>query len=160
MISSIVYIVRWCGVPIPLRPIDKVVDKWKSRATAAGPDYTFGVQNPLKDWATFAQAAGDSWRAGVTDAAGRDAYRKGVAKAGTPKWQRKAVDLGSRRFPEGVTAGAPDYKAEFAPFYDALSKIDLPPRGARGDPKNLERVRVIMQTLRAVKTGAGAPVTR
>jgi hypothetical protein len=160
LIACTVYIVRWCRVPIPLRPIDKVVDKWKSRATAAGPDYTFGVQNPLRDWATQAQAAGDSWRAGVTDAAGRDAYRKGVAKAGTPKWQRKAVDLGSRRFPEGVAAGAPDYKSEFAPFYDTLSKIDLPPRGARGDPKNLERVRVIMQTLRAVKTGAGATVTR
>jgi len=147
-------------MPISLRPLDKIVEKWKNRATAAGPDYTFGVQNPLNDWATQAQAAADAWRAGVTDAAGRDAYRKGVARTGTQKWQRKAVELGSRRYPEGVAAGAQDYKAEFAPYYDALSKIELPPRGARGDPKNLERVRVIMQTLRAVKTGAGALTAR
>ncbi len=141
-------------MPIPLRPLDKVVDKWSARATAAAPDYSAGVSAPLRDWATQATAAKGAWQAGVTEAASRDAYAKGVATAGTAKWQRKATTLGTRRFSEGVAAAKDDYKGGFAQFYDALSKIDLPPRGARGDPKNLERVRTIMQTLRSVKTAA------
>jgi hypothetical protein len=142
------------NMPIPLRPLDKVVDKWSTRATSAAPDYNAGVAAPRKDWAAQAVAAKGAWQAGITEAASRDAFGKGVAKAGTAKWQKKAVELGTRRYPEGVNAAKDDYKADFAAFYDALSKIDLPPRGARGDPKNLERVRTIMQTLRQVKTGS------
>ncbi len=57
-------------MPIPLRPLEKVVEKWSGRATAAAPDYSAGVAAPKKDWATYATAAKDAWRAGVTDAAG------------------------------------------------------------------------------------------
>jgi hypothetical protein len=39
--------------------------------------------------------------------------------------------------------------------YDTLTKVELPVRGPRGDPKNIERVRTIVQALRALKTGAG-----
>jgi hypothetical protein len=142
-------------MPIPLRPLEKIVEKWSSRATAAASDYAAGVSAPRKDWATQAVAAKAAWQAGVTEAAGRDAYAKGVSRVGTAKWQKKAVELGTRRYPEGVGVAKDDYKTAFAPYYDALSKIDLPARGARGDPKNLERVRTIMQTLRQVKTAAG-----
>jgi hypothetical protein len=118
-----------------MRPLDKIREKWKARATAAAPDYQFGVANPLKDWATQAAAASDAWKAGVTDAAGRDAFRKGVTRAGTAKWQRKALELGVPRYSQGVAVAAPDYEAGWKPFYEALTKIELPPRGPRGDPR-------------------------
>jgi hypothetical protein len=142
-------------MPIKLRPLDQTKDKWSRRATAAGPDYQAGLASPKQPWSQAAIAAKGAWQAGVTDAAGRDAYAKGVAKAGDAKWLKKATELGVRRYPEGVSAAVEDYKAGFAPYYEALSKIDLPPRGARGDPKNIERVRVIMQTLRSIKVGTG-----
>jgi len=91
----------------------------------------------------------------VTDAAGRDAYSKGVAKKPTAFWQKRALELGVSRYPDGVSKSVDVYESEWKPYYDALSKIELPARGARGDPKNLERVRVIVTTLRSVKT-AGA----
>jgi len=141
-------------MPIKLRSIETIRDKWRNRATAAAPDYQFGVSNPLNDWQANALAAKDAWRAGVTDAAGRDAYGKGVAKTPTAFWQKRTLDLGVSRYPDGVSKSVDVYESNFKPYYDALSKIELPPRGARGDPKNLERVRVIVQTLRSVKTGA------
>jgi hypothetical protein len=92
-------------MPIPLKPLDAVIGpKWKNRATAAAPDYAAGVSAPLRDWATNAAAAAPAWKAGVTDAAGRNAFEKGVKRAGTAKWQAKAKELGSRRYPEGVAA--------------------------------------------------------
>jgi len=140
---------------VTLRPLDKIVDKWKNRAAAAAGDYQFGVQNPLKDWATNASAAKDAWVGGVQDAAARGAYEKGVRKAGTEKWQRKAVQLGAPRYTQGVQVADVDYKEGFGPYYDALTRLTLPPRGPRGDPRNLERVRVIVEALRKVKTSGG-----
>lgn len=141
-------------MPIPLKPLDKVIEKWKNRATAASADFAAGVQSPLKDWKTQALAAAPAWRDAITQAAGRDAYKTGVAAKDTAFWQKRAIELGAPRYSDGVAKSVDVYKNEFAPFYDALSKIELPPRGARGDPKNLERVRVITETLRKVKLGS------
>jgi hypothetical protein len=143
-------------MPIPLRPLDQIKTKWKNRASAATPDYTAGVSAPLRDWASNAAAAAPAWKQGVTDAAGRDAFTKGVKRVGTAKWQAKATTLGARRFPEGVAAAEPDYESGFKPYYEALGKIELPPRGPRGDPRNYERVKVIGDTLRKVKLALGS----
>ena len=138
-------------MPIKLRPLDKIVAKWRERASTATPEYVYGIQNPKISWSAAATAAKDAWRAGVTDAAGRDAYAKGVAKAGDAKWAKKALEIGQRRYPEGIGVAVEDYKSGWAPYYDALSKIDLPPRGPRGDPRNIERVATIVKTLRSLK---------
>ena len=138
-------------MPLKLRPIEKIVDKWRGRASAAGPDYAEGIAAPKTPWSVAATGAKEAWRQGITDAAGRDAYAKGVVKAGDAKWLKKASELGTRRFPEGVGAAVDDYKSGFAPFYDTLTKIELPPRRARGDPANVERVKTIMTALRSKK---------
>jgi hypothetical protein len=136
---------------LKLRPLDQIVDKWSRRATAAGPDYAAGIQAPRVPWSQGAIAAKDAWKQGVTDAASKDLFVKGVIKAGDAKWLKKASELGVRRYPEGVSAAKDDYKNNFAPFYDALGKVALPPRAPRGDPRNLERVKVIVTTMRQVK---------
>jgi len=136
---------------IKLKPIDKIVEYWRSGATAAGPKYSEGLTMPKTPWSQAAMAAKEAWRQGITDAAGRDAYSKGVAKAGDAKWLKRASEVGARRFPEGVSAAVDDYRNGFAPFYDTLSKIDLPARRARGDPANIERVKTVVQALRNTK---------
>lgn len=142
-------------MPIKLRPLEKITEKWTTRASGATTEYSEGLAAPKVPWSAAAIAAKEAWRQGVTDAAGRDAFAKGVAKAGDAKWFKKASELGTRRFSEGVTAAKEDYKGGFSPYYDALTKIELPPRRARGDPANVERVKAIMTTLRSIKTGAG-----
>lgn len=138
-------------MPLKLKPLEKIVDKWKTRASGATADYSEGIMSPRTPWSQGAVAAKEAWRAGVTDAAGRDAYAKGVVKAGDAKWLKKASELGARRFSEGVTVATDDYKTGFAAYYDTLTKLELPPRGPRGDPKNVERVRTIMTALRSKK---------
>lgn len=138
-------------MPIPLKPLDKVTEKWKTRATGAGPEYAAGVQAPLRDWQTAAKAAAAAWKDAITQAAGRDAYGVGVSKTPTAFWQKRAMELGTARYTDGVSKSVDVYKDNFAAFYDALSKIELPPRGPRGDPRNIERVKAIMDTLRKVK---------
>ncbi|MEM4667426.1 MAG: hypothetical protein QW498_09015 [Thermofilum sp.] len=140
-------------MPLVLRPLDKIVEKWRSRASAASGDYAAGVEAPKYDWQKNTLAASDAWKSGVTEAAAKNMFSKGVAATPTDFWKSRAITLGTARFADGVSKSVDVYKAKWAPYYDVLTKIELPPRGARGDPKNIERVRAIITALRAKKTG-------
>jgi hypothetical protein len=138
---------------IKLKPIADIASKWARRASAAGPDYEAGIRAPKADWATEAKAAEPAFEAGLQDAISRKAFGKGVAKAGTEKWSRKALAVGPGRYGPGVTTATPDYSTEFGPYHDALERVALPTRGRRGDPANIERVRTIATALHSQKTG-------
>jgi len=140
-------------MPIALRSLDKIVEKWRSRASAASGDYAAGVETPKYDWQKQTLAASDAWKSGITEAAAKNMFAKGVAATSTDFWKTRTITLGTARYADGVSKSVDVYKANFAPYYDTLSKIELPPRGARGDPKNIERVRAIVNALRAKKTG-------
>jgi hypothetical protein len=128
-------------------------ERWLRKAQASTQDYTDGVRDPRADWERATTAARNSYVAGVQASIGRGAWEKGVTAAGSSKWQHKAEVLGSQRFGAGVADAQLDYQEGVAPYIAALEKLQLPGRGPKGDPRNLERVRVVCQTLRLVKTG-------
>jgi len=132
---------------VEIKPLDRIVEKWSRRASQAGPDYEAGVRNPRRDWAQAAAAADGNYRQAVTAAAGEGRYGRGVQRAGTPKWQRKAVELGTARFGPGVAAAAPEYTSGFGPIREAIAAATLPPRRPRRDPGNLQRVNAIVQAI-------------
>lgn len=136
-----------------VKDMSKIREKWKRKASAAGPDYRDGVENPRKDWAGNAADAEEAYEAGVQEAISRKEFGKGVKAAGTAKWQERALAKGAQRFGPGVNAGVDDYDKGFSPYRDELEKVTLPPRGPRGDPNNLERVRQIAAALHKKRTG-------
>ena len=121
------------------------------RASAATEDYTSGVQNPRTDWQAATLAAEGAQAAGVQQAISRKRFSKGVQRAGTARWQAKSTSLGAQRFAGGVAAGASDYANNVAPFLQTIEATTLPPRGPKGDPRNIQRVSAIDQALRAKK---------
>ncbi|GAI83151.1 unnamed protein product, partial [marine sediment metagenome] len=78
---------------------------------------------------------------------------KGVIKAGSKKWQDKALKKGPGRFAEGVYIAGPDYEKGFAPYHEAIARVDLGPRFPKRDPRNLDRVRRVVNALVAEKLG-------
>ena len=138
---------------IKTKPITEVTQKWAQRASAAAPEYQKGIQAPSEDWSSQTKASETAYEAGIQDSISRKAFGKGVTKAGTEKWQRKSQAVGPARYGTGVSAGQQDFSAEFGPYLDAIGRVSLPPRGRRGDPNNLERVRVIANALHTQKTG-------
>lgn len=132
----------------------EIAEKWSRVTPARSEDYRAGIENPRVDWATAAAQAEDNWGAGVTAAATRKAYGTGVKRAGTSKWKEKSLAKGVSRFSEGVALAANDYESGFGPYRDVIDKTVLPPRRTKGDPGNIERVRVIAQALRAHKVKA------
>lgn len=136
-----------------IKSISAIQEKWGRVTPQRGEDYALGIKAPKRDWAQAATGAKESHKAAMVTAATNDSYAKGVAKAGTARWQAKAIAKGPSRFSEGVVMAAGDYGTAFGPYADTIKATTLPPRFPRGDIRNLDRVKTISQALRKKKTG-------
>lgn len=134
-----------------IRATDLIARKWALVTPQRVADYEDGIKNPVRDWATNAKAANDSWKAGVASAVQRDAFSKGVTAAGTAKWQKGAIEKGLTRWGPGVALAEDAYAQGFGPFRDAIARTNLPARFPRRDPRNIERVKAIVDALKNQK---------
>ena len=130
-----------------IKPLDKITKTWAKRAAAARDEYLDGVKNPRKDWESETVAAVERMVTGFNEAAGDGRIDRGITDAGTRKWQARASTVGPGRFSEGVRGAEPEYRTGFAPFHSRIAATDLPPRGPKGSPENLERVRIMAEAL-------------
>lgn len=137
-----------------IKSLSAIREKWTRVTPQRQEDYKLGIQNPRRDWEEETTAATDNWKAGVDAAAGKGMFEKGVRGAGTGKWKEKALKKGPARFAEGVYLAGSDYESGFQPFREAIAAVDLGPRFPRRDPRNLERVRRVVDALVAKKVGA------
>ena len=130
-----------------IKPMGRITDTWKRRSAASTPDYEAGIKDPRKDWAEEATAAEKNYNAGVTAAIQRGAFGKGVSKAGTDHWQKMALQKGTARWSDGIRMASDAYVKGFAPYHSVIANTTLPPRGPKGAPENIERVRVMAEAL-------------
>jgi len=130
-----------------IKSLDKTTKVWAKRAAASRDEYLDGVENPRKDWKDETANAAERYKEGLEASFENDSFSKGVEAAGTSKWQDKAKKLGPGRYSEGVRASEADYRAGFAPFHARIAGTTLPPRGPKGSPENIERVRVMAEAL-------------
>jgi len=139
-----------------VRGIKAIGEKFARVVAQRGPDYQAGIENPRRDQATAAAAAEPLFEAGIQAAIAEKRFGKGVRKAGSEKWKRGAREKGVARWPVGVAAAQPDFEAGFGPYRDALERTELPPRRAKRDPANLQRVQKVVETMIATaRAGAG-----
>lgn len=134
-----------------IRSAKEIASKWTRVTPGRTEDYTLGIQNPRRDWADETAAAKDTYKAGVDAAHSKGLFEKGVKRVGTNKWKEKALAKGPGRFAEGVYLAGDDYEKGFAPYRDAIERADLGPRFPRRDPRNLGRVKSIVDALVATK---------
>jgi len=137
-----------------IRPLSVIAEKWGRVTPERAPEYLRGVERPKKDWEAEALKAAETWKEAITQAARRDAYKKGVDEVGTEKWRRMATQKGPGRFSEGVQIAQPDYQKNWAKYHAVIERTELPPRYPKGDLRNLDRVKVMSQALRQAKVAA------
>ena len=136
-----------------VKSIARIKEKWTRVTPQRSEDYKIGIQSPRRDWEKSAVAAKESHKAAMVTAGAQDAFAKGVARAGSGKWQARALQKGPGRFAEGVMVGGDDYEKGFAPFRDEIEKTALPPRFPKRDPRNIQRVSALTVALAKKKTG-------
>lgn len=128
-------------------------EKWSRRSAGATQDYSSGVASPRRSWAQASKDAEKNYQQGVTQAAGRGAYGKGIQATGDAGWQKGATQKGPSRYAEGVSLAVDDWGKGYNPYQAAISGLTLPARGPKGSPANLQRVSMVATTLRAVYEG-------
>lgn len=137
-----------------IKPTKDIASKWARVTPQRSEDYRQGVMNPRVSWSEATAEAGERYKAGIQEAIQQDRFVKGVKKAGDERWQERATNIGPQRFAEGVATSEARYEEGFAPYAEVIASTKLPPRFAKGDPRNLDRVRVMSQALRKKKVGS------
>ncbi len=130
-----------------IRSLTHIKDKWVRVTPLRTDDYKLGLESPRRDWEQETLAAKDIWKQGIDAAHAKGLFEKGVKQAGSKKWQDKALTKGPGRFSEGVYLAGPDYEKGFGPYREVIAKTDLGPRYPKRDPRNLERVKRIVDAL-------------
>src|SRR5260370_9394496 len=127
--------------------------RWAQRTAAATQDYQAGVKTPSVWWQEATVAESEAHKQAVIQAGQEGRFAKGVQKAGDAKWLKAASGKGAERFGPGAAAGQGDYEQGVAPYLQVIESTPLPPRGPKGDPKNIQRVAVLATALHKRKTG-------
>lgn len=135
---------------LKVKSIESAAKKFVTRASGAINDYKEGIAG-TNDQAEKAIAAQEIYESAIADSIARGARVAGLKKAGTAKWKERATAVGGTRFATGVAAGSEAYKEGVKPYLETLSGLTLSPRGPKGSPENLERVRETNEALRTKK---------
>lgn len=125
----------------------QIAAKWARVTPQRAEDYRLGVESPRRDWQQATIAAAGRYAAGVQAALQNKLYEKGVNRATSQKWQRRALELGPARFAQGVSASGDAYQTGYEPYRQTIANLRLPPRGPAGDPRNLDRVAAVAKAL-------------
>jgi len=139
-----------------IRAVDVIARKWAQVTPQRASEYAEGVRSPRSSWSREAAAAQASWEAGVQASIAAKTFSKGVTKAGDQTWAKGAIEKGSQRYGPGVSLAEGDYSKGFAPYRQAIAGVNLPPRFARRDPRNLLRVNAIVDAMNKAKAAISA----
>lgn len=135
----------------PVKSLDRISEKWARVVAVSQADYEDGIRSPRTDWAAATSAAAVNYNAGVQKAIQEKRFERGVKSAGSARWQERALLVGPGRWLEGVQVSRDRYESGFEPYRRVIETVTLPPRGPKGDPKNIQRVAVIADALHKEK---------
>lgn len=144
-LAALPFLLPFVAIEVPSAAA--VAEKYVRVTSGRAQDYTAGIQRV--DAGRFEAAAGaaaDTYAQGVQQAIAEGRFASGITGSGQ-RWRRKAEQLGSQRFPTGVSAARDDMQAGITPYLQTLQGLQLEPRRPRGDPANLGRVSAIAQAL-------------
>lgn len=153
MFEVIIFAIAFACVGLIVPSARSIAAKWARVTPEREPDYEAGVRNPRRDWEQGAAAAEDAYEDGVKKAIARKAFGKGVHRTGTAGQQRKTIEKGLPRWGEGVRLAEDDMANAMEDVVRVLEGISLPKRYPKGDPRNIERVKVINVALHKMKIG-------
>jgi len=134
-----------------IKSIQEIAKKFIEVTPGRTQQYKEGVENPKKDWENATVAAEANFEAGIQKAVQNKSFGKGVKAAGNGKYQKGVREKGVSRWPVGVSLSGDAYVKGFGPFREVIERTKLPPRFARRDPRNLNRVAAIDKALGEAK---------
>lgn len=134
-----------------MRTAQESAAKFVERASSATPLYLSGAQGTSKDQSANAIASKKIYQDALTASFSRDAYSKGLQKSGKAGWLSGVTLKGGDRYASGVSVSANKYATNSGKYDTARGAANNLPRGIKGSQTNLDRVKAVVNALRAVK---------
>lgn len=128
-------------------------NRWRPRTASAHEEYRRGIEDPRRPYGKTTCEAAGRYKAGTDAAHTKGLFVKGVKKAGTEKWQDKALTKGPGRFIEGIHGAGDEFAAGYEPYRTGYIGISLPKRWPNGDPRNIDRCKAVCTTFGRLKEG-------
>jgi len=138
---------------IRIKDTGALANKFATRAGAAAGDYKDGVAAAGGDWETNAANSEGNYEAGVQEAIGAKRFAKGVRASGAAHYTKRATELGASRYPGGVQAGKDRWAQNTGPYLQMIAGLNLPPKGPRRSPQNMQRANAVALALGNMRTG-------
>ena len=132
---------------------NQIAEKWARVTPERLTDYEAGVRTPKRDWEKNTSDAEGRYEEGIKASIQRKAFGKGVKRAGTAHQQAMTIEKGMVRWPDGVRTAEARMATGMQRVVSVLEKTTLPPRYAKGDPRNLKRVEAVNIALHKMKIG-------
>lgn len=133
-----------------IKPIGEISKKWAEVTPGRSTYYKEGTERSTS-WEDNTADAESRYEGGISESIGRKAFGKGVRKAGLSGWKEGVAKKGVSRWGPGVRMAEDKYREGFGPYADEIRSVTPPPRYAKGDPRNLERVAAYANALREKK---------
>lgn len=130
-----------------IKDLSAISAKWKRQSEGSQQSYLEGVQSPRNDWATATAEANESYKKGIQASIAKDSFIKGVKRVGSAKWQKASIDKGPARWAEGINKSGTAFEEGFSPYLEVIKRTQLPKRGPKGDPSNIQRVSVLSKAM-------------
>ncbi len=141
---------------IKIRDAAASAKKFTTNASAAQSTYGAAVANAGPSWAAATKAAADTYAQGVQQAIAQGRFANGVNQRSQDKFQTRASGVGPGRYGTGVTNAGDSWATGTQPYLNVLANLNLPARGVKGSPQNIQRVSAVADALRAKKLSGSA----
>lgn len=131
----------------------EIAQKFVRVTSTRASDYEQGVKNPRAEWEKETAEAEDRYEAGVKAGIVRKAFGKGVRKCGTARQIAQTLLKGVPIWPERIVLAEDAMADGMEDVVRTLEGVTLPQKYPKGDPRNIERVKVGNIALHKMKTG-------
>jgi len=106
------------ALPVKLKEVDRVVQKWHDRAVAGASEYEYYVQRPKRDPIAAAISMRSTLEAKMRAKETWDKWEQKLRGVGQAGWLDAVLNKGVKRFTDGIEYGTKWYRQ----FYDQFSK--------------------------------------
>lgn len=127
-----------------------VAEKWARVTPSRQQDYSAGIATAGSAWQEGVSNAEQNWAQGTQAAISEGRYASGTSGKAS-KYVRKSQEVGVPRWASGVTASKSDMEQGMSRILSVLGSVNLPPRGPKGSPQNLQRVQAVNEALHAAR---------
>jgi len=113
------------------KTVEQITDKFRRGISAAGPDYRYGVLNPVRPWMEGYIASSDRMKTELQKALAEGRHIKGAREKGQRRYDEKVATVGVERFTAAAELAARHY-AEVAG--DILAAAEAARKAAQSMP--------------------------